>query len=98
MRDRAETARRLVLTTACVAVVEEVWTLDVPSAVAANALDSSSEALALLQSEYVVAVENAEIRDEQDRVLLSVELAEGTTGSPQHKATAGRTSVSASAL
>lgn len=63
----------LVITTTCVAVVEEEWTLRVPTEVATRAAASDEEALALLQSEFVIGVDNADLHDEQDRVVVSVE-------------------------
>jgi len=69
----------VVITSTCMAIVEEEWILRVPANVARRAAASDQEALALLQSEFVVGVENVDVRDEHERVVLSVEYCEGSS-------------------
>lgn len=64
--------RGLMVRTACLAVVEESWILRVPTDLAVRATTSGEEALNLLGSEFVVSVENIEVRGEQDRVVIEV--------------------------
>lgn len=71
----------LVITTACVAVVEEEWTLRVPTEMAVRAAASDKEALNLLQSGFVISVDNVDLRDEQDRVVVSVECSDKSPAS-----------------
>ena len=64
--------QRLVVTTACIAVVEEEWLLVVPATVARDAQKSAAAALAFLRPPYVERVLNKDVRDEQERIVLGV--------------------------
>lgn len=67
----------VVIRTACHAVVEESWTVRVSPELAARAIHSNQEALSLLQSDYVLTVENTDTYGEHDRQVLSVVCWEG---------------------
>lgn len=64
--------RTLLIRTSCLAVVEELWTLRVPGDVAARVATSDQDALALLDSDFVVSVENTKVDGEHDRSVISV--------------------------
>lgn len=69
----------VVITTSCVAEVEEEWTLRAPADVARQARASQDGALALLHSDFVVSVGNVDVGDERDRVVISVVCGDSTT-------------------